>query len=168
MTDAAIRIRNFDAETDLDGIRACIVELQEHERNIYQRLPPADAVVDECVRYMLEQCDKSDGCILVFEDDVGIGGFVTILNRVISEEPDDGELEYGLISDLVVLQRCRGNTGGRQLMIAAENHARENSVEWLRVGVIAGNRVAEHLYQSLGFSPWHIDLEKQLGDQKKT
>lgn len=162
MTTPGISYRDFDAAFDMDAIRSCIMELQDHEREIYPRLPPGTAVVDECIRHMLERCDKCHGRIIVAEADGMVGGFVTVLNHVISEEPDDGKLEYGLISDLVVLKNHRGRGIGRQLLARAEGHARASGVKWLRVGVLAGNHAAAQLYESQGFSPWYVEREKQL------
>lgn len=165
MGDSTISFRDLDPKGDLEALRACIIELQEHERAIYGRLPPGTAVVDDCVSHMFEQCQECDGRIIVAEIDGEIGGFVTVLTRVISEDPDDGKLEYGLISDLVVLDAHRSRGIGRQLMELAEEHARHRDVEWLRVGVIAGNRGAQHLYGALGFEPWYQELEKRLVDE---
>ncbi len=162
MIDAAASYRDFDADHDMDALRACILELQDHERSIYQRLPPGTDVVDDCIRHMFEQCERRAGKIILAELGGEAAGFVTVLTRMVSEAPDDGPLEYGLVSDLVVLGKYRGTGIGRRLMQLAEAHARANGVEWLRIGVIAGNRAAEHLYRSLGFTPWHVDLEKNI------
>ena len=164
MSDLPVEFRDFDSETDTEAIRHCFIQLQEHERTIYHRLPPGVDVVDECIRQMHENCRKCDGRIIVAEIDGQIGGFVTVLNKVISEEPDDGPLEYALISDLIVLEHCRGKRIGRRLIELAESRARESGAEWLRVGVIAGNASAERLYELHGFSPWYIEHEKSLSD----
>lgn len=154
--------RDFNAAKDEAAMRACIMELQDYERMIYTRLPPGEAVVDDCIRHMLEQCRQYDGRIIVAEVDGAVAGFITVLNRVVSERPDDGKLEYGLISDLVVLDGHRGQGIGRALIGQAEFHAKASGVEWLRIGVIVGNSAAEHLYASMGFSPWHVEHEKRL------
>lgn len=162
MIDAAASYRDFDPDHDMDALRACMLELQEHERAIYTRLPPGTDVVDDCIRHMLEQCEKCKGRIILAEVDGQAAGFLTVLTRVVSDAPDDGPLEYGLVSDLVVLRKHRGKGIGRRLMQLAEAHAKANGVEWLRIGVIAGNQAAERLYMSLGFRPWHVDFEKNI------
>lgn len=162
MNVSDICLRDFAPDTDLDWLRTCVIELQDHEAALYTRLPPGCEVVDDCINYMLQQCEKWAGKIIVAEAGGELCGFVTVLTQVQSEEPDDGDMEYGLISDLAVLEKFRGRGVGRKLLAAAESFARSENVGWLRIGVIAGNQVAEKLYASLGFSPWHIESEKNL------
>jgi len=165
--NATIHIRDFDPDTDRAALRACVIELQDFEAGLYERLPPGSQVVDNCVDHMLEQCVKCDGKVMVAEINGEVGGFVTVLCEVKSEEPDDGDLMYGLISDLAVLEKYRSRGIGRQLIEAAESHACSRNVEWLRIGVLAGNGVAERIYKSLGFSAWYIESEKRLGPQRE-
>ena len=54
---------------------------------------------------MLDRCTKRDGQILVAELAEEVAGFATILAKVKSEEIEDGEFEYGLVSDIVVASR---------------------------------------------------------------
>ncbi len=75
---------------------------------------------------------------------------------------EDGDLEYGLISDLVVLEAYRGLGLGKKLLAAAEQYARTCNVKYLRIGVLAGNQAAENLYASAGFSVLYKELEKAL------
>jgi GNAT superfamily N-acetyltransferase len=163
MTGPAITYRRMEPERDLDGLRACLIELQDHEQTVYTRLPPGKDVVDNCITHMLERIEACNGRTIIAEVDDEMAGFVTVLTRVISEDPDDGELEYGLVSDLVVLGIHRGKGIGRQLMDMAEAHAKSNGVEWLRIGVLAGNQA---LYASLGFEPWYVEHEKKLSNTK--
>jgi len=162
MRDPEVHYRYMEPERDLGGLRVCFIELQDCERTVYTRLPPGEKVVDNCLRHMLERIESCDGRTIVADVDGEMAGFVTVLTRVISDEPDDGQLGYGLISDLVVRDAHRGKGIGRQLMDRAEAHARANGVEWLRIGVLAGNRTAEALYASLGFEPWYVEHEKNL------
>lgn len=158
-----VHIRDFDPNRDLAVLRACVIELQDFEATLYERLPPGHEVVDNCIQHMFEQCEKCRGKIIVADVGGSVAGFVTVLCEVRSEEPDDGDLVNGLISDLAVLAEYRARGIGRQLLEAAEAFARAGSVEWLRIGVLAGNGVAQSIYDSLGFSPWYIECEKHLG-----
>lgn len=161
--DTTTHIRAYDPDTDLAALRACVIELQDFEAGLYERLPSGTEVVDDCIQHMFEQCEKCRGRIMVAEDGGDVAGFVTILCEVWSEEPDDGDLVYGLVSDLAVLEKYRGRGIGRRLLAAAESHARSRNVNWLRIGVLAGNGVAESIYKSMGFSPWYVECEKRLG-----
>ena len=89
-------------------------------------------------------------------------GFATILAKVRSEEIIDGDIEYGLVSDLVVASAHRKQGIGRKLLEAAESYAKSNGVRWLRIGVLAGNHSADGLYESMGFKNLYIEREKEL------
>ena len=161
--ETTVHIRQFDPNTDLAALRACVIQLQDFEAALYERLPSGTEVVDNCIQHMFEQCEKCRGKIMVADVGGSVAGFVTVMCEVRSEEPDDGELVYGLISDLAVLAEYRARGIGRQLLEAAEAYARSGNVKWLRIGVLAGNDVAQSIYDSLGFSPWYIECEKHLG-----
>jgi ribosomal protein S18 acetylase RimI-like enzyme len=125
-------------------------------------MPPGDDIADACVALMLERCKQCGGRILVAEVDGEVAGYVTILPKVKSEELQDGSLEYGLISDLVISEPFRGLGLGQLLLEAAESYARACKVRYLRIGVLAGNDIAKNLYTSAGFSPFYTELEKNL------
>ena len=155
-------IRKFDECTHLDGLRECLVELQDFERQLDPRMPPGSDIVDEYIPQMLDRCIECDGRVLIAEVDGEIAGFATILTKVSSGELEDGDLEYGLVSDLMVVKRYRSQGLGRKLLEEAESFARANGVKWLRIGVLAGNQAADKLYSSLGFSGIYIEREKDL------
>jgi len=127
-------------------------------------MPPGSEIVDDYAPYMLDRCIECDGTVLVAEVDGEVAGFVTILTRVESEEIVEGEIEYGLVSDLVVTSKFRRQGLGRKLLEAAESYARANEVRWLRIGVLAENDSANALYDSLNFKKLYVDREKDLAD----
>lgn len=163
MTDnPATLIRSFDQSRHLAGVRESLIELQDFERGIDPRMPPGADIVDAYLAEMFDRCKTCGGRILVAEIDGNVAGYATVLPKVMSEQLEDGNLEYGLISDLVVLQKYRGLGLGKQLLATAELYARSCKVKFLRIGVLAGNRVAEELYSSTGYSPLYTELEKTL------
>ena len=162
-----MRIREFDQNTDLGAVCRCLVELQDYERRLDPRMPPGAQIVDEYVANMLRQCEQYDGRILVAMVDGDIVGYATILTSIRNEELEDGDYEYGLVSDLVVLEPFRNQGVGRELLAAAESHARREGVEWLRIGVLSDNGAALDFYRSLGFADRYTELEKGLGDSDK-
>lgn len=155
-------ICEFDAEVHLEGLRACVIELQDFERAFDARMPVGVDIVDEYTSYMLERCRRCDGTVLVASSGDDVAGFATVLTRVISKSPDDGEFEYGLVSDLVVAERFRGQGIGRMLLVEAEQHARACDVKWLRIGVLADNLAADGLYESMGYRRLYVEREKSL------
>jgi ribosomal protein S18 acetylase RimI-like enzyme len=157
-----VRIRDFDIGVDTDALRACVVELQDFERGLDQRMPAGRDIVDEYVPQMLDRCKMHHGKIIVAELDSEIAGYASVWTRVQSEELEDGYFEYGLVADLMVRAKFRNRGIGRRLLESAEEYARVCHVKWLRVGVLSTNGAARELYTSLGFSDNYIQLEKRL------
>lgn len=157
-----MRILDFDGPAHVDGVRACIVELQNFERALDPRMPSGAEIVDEYVPYMLDRCRRCSGKVMVAEIEGTVAGFVTILTRVSSDEIDDGPVEFGLVADLVVAREYRNRGIGAALLEAAESYAQENEVNWLRIGVLAANAVADRMYAARGFETRFLMREKDL------
>ena len=85
----------------MKGVQATLVELQNFERSLDPRMPSGEEIVDFYVPQMLLRCTQCDGVVLVAELNDEVAGYVTILTKVKSEDIEDGDYEYGLISDLV-------------------------------------------------------------------
>ena len=155
-------IREFDEKAHLAGVRACLIELQDFERSLDPRLPSGAEIVDDFIPKMMVRCATCDGMVLVAELNEAVAGFVTILAKVKSEEIEEGDIEYGLVSDVVVASKYRKQGIGRKLLEAAESYAKLHGVRWLRIGVLAENRSADGLYDSMGFKRLYIEREKEL------
>ena len=141
-------------------MRNCVVELQEFERRIDDRLRPGESMATEYLSHMLDRCESCAGTILVAEADGVLAGFVTILTRVPFESLDDPPGHYALISDLVVRERFRGRGLGTELLRDAEHYAVTAGARELRVGVLSENRAAAGLYRRAGFRPYLQTLAK--------
>jgi GNAT superfamily N-acetyltransferase len=159
-----LKILRFDERSHLQQLRRCVIELQDFERALDPRLPSGSDIVDEYIPQMLDRCKSCLGRIFVAEVDGDVAGYVTILTKVRSGELEDGDIEYGLVDDLVVRRRFRGSGLGRKLLAAAEEYAMDHNVKWLRIAVLAANRSAKELYSSMGFSELFVELEKNLTD----
>ena len=125
-------------------------------------MPSGAEIVDDLIPHMLDRCAKCDGRVLVAELNEAIVGFVTILAKVMSDEIAEGQIEYGLVSDVVVASKYRKQGVGRKLLEAAESYAKSKGVRWLRIGVLAENHSADGLYDSIGFKRLYIEREKEL------
>ncbi len=155
-------IRKYNSETDAQQLRDCVIELQNFEREIDPRMPSGEEIVDDYIVAMMFRCRMCEGQVLVADVDGEIAGYVTLLNRVQSDDLDDGNLEFGLVADLLVRKAHRGTGLGRELMAAAESVAKEHDVRWLRISVMSKNAAARELYASSGFSEIYVELEKDL------
>lgn len=157
-----MEIRPYRSDTDGEQFRACVIELQDFEREIDPRMPPGEEIVDDYIVGMLFRCRMCDGQVLVADNNGELAGYVTILNRVQSDDLDDGNLEFGLIADLLVRKDYRGKGLGQKLLAAAESFAKQHGVQWLRISVMSENATARKLYAASGFSEIYLELEKDL------
>jgi len=155
-------IQDFDEVAHLKGIQVCIIELQDFERTLDPRLPSGAEIVDDYIPHMLSRCIQCNGKVFVAEVDEEIAGFAMVLTKVQSAEIEEGDTEYGLVSDLVVASKFRRQGIGTKLLEAAESYAKSNDVRWLRIGVHAGNHSADKLYDSMGFKKLYLEREKDL------
>jgi GNAT superfamily N-acetyltransferase len=158
-----MNILEYKKDDHLDGLRECVIELQDAEHELVPRLPTGAEIVDAYLPEMFERCASCDGKVLVADVDGEVAGYATILTRVTSEDIADGGLEYALVADLVTLSKHRRTGVGRKLLEAAEDFARERGSKWLRIGVLAANQGALNLYDAQGFSRMYVELEKDLG-----
>jgi len=155
-------IREYDHDADFEGVRACLIELQDFERRIDRRKPPGDEIAKTYILDALSKCAECHGKILVAGEKGAIAGYATVLARVRSGALDDGDLEYAYLADLVVRAAYRGRGIGRALIAKAETYARDEGAKWLRVCVLAKNEGARRLYNPTGFSELYVDFEKDL------
>jgi ribosomal protein S18 acetylase RimI-like enzyme len=155
-------ICDFDEFKHLEGVRKCFAELQDFERTLDPRMPSGADIVDAYIPFMLSRCKKCNGNVLVADVNGEVAGFVTILTKVKSDEIEEGDLEYGLVPNLIVAKKFRNYGIGKKLLEAAESYAMEKNVKWLRIGVFAENQAANKLYESMGFKSLFLEREKKL------
>jgi GNAT superfamily N-acetyltransferase len=155
-------VREYRGDADFDGIRACLIELQDFERRIDGRKPRGDEIADACISDALSKCAECDGRIFVADESGQIAGYVTVLAKVRSDAVDEGDLEYAYLADLVVRAAYRGRGIGRALVARAETYARDAGAKWLRVCVLAQNESSRRLYNTSGFFELYVDFEKEL------
>jgi GNAT superfamily N-acetyltransferase len=155
-------IREYDRDADFEGVRACLIELQDFERRIDRRMPPGDEIANAYISEALSKCAECHGRIFVADQKGEIAGYAMVLAKVRSGALDDGDLEYAYLADLVVRAAYRGRGIGRELIAKAETYARDEGAQWLRVCVLAANEGARRLYNTSGFSELYVDFEKDL------
>ena len=164
MTDnSTTMIRDCDPGRDRNGLRSCIVEMQDFEQSIEPMLPAGVNMADAYVELLVNRCSGTSGRVFVAEADQTVVGFVAVIARVDPDEPDEEATPYTYISDLVVLPAYRRRGIGSALLRQAEAYARERGMTLLRINVLAKNQVAGQLYRTLGFSDYRIQLAKRIG-----
>jgi GNAT superfamily N-acetyltransferase len=147
----------FDAAVHLDALRRCVVELQDFERSLCSSscMPRGEAVVDHCVAELLERRQV----LCAVGRDGEVAGYVAFGEAV---DLIDGSGVYLSVSDLFVHERARGEGVGRLLLNAAEEAAKARGIAAIRVDVLAQNAGALTAYESYGFRPRFVTLEKSL------
>jgi ribosomal protein S18 acetylase RimI-like enzyme len=159
-----VEIRDFDSSRDLPAVRSCLVELQDHERQLDPRMPTGEESTDAYLDWMFRYCREYDGRLLVAESDSEVVGMVMVWTRYHSGEPNEVPGEHAYVPDLVVAASHRGRGTGRALLRAAESLARETGADRLGLSVLAGNTGARSLYAAEGFTEIEVTLEKRLDD----
>jgi GNAT superfamily N-acetyltransferase len=157
-----MQIHDYQREPHLDEIRECVIELQDFEHAIDGRLPRGADIVDDYMLQMFHRCRRCNGKILVAEVDDNVAGYTLVLARVQGDGVEDGNIEYALVADLIVKSRYRGTGVGRKLLAAAETYAKAQGANWLRIGALSDNGAALRIYESAGFSPLYVELEKAI------
>lgn len=73
----------------------------------------------------------------------------------------EGKFEVFLAS-INILKGYRGKGYGRKAMNLLEDRAKELNAHKIKLHVFGYNRIARELYESLGFEPYSINMEKIL------
>jgi len=157
----AVTIRPYQA-TDLTVVVALVRELQTHEARYHDRMLHPTAINDSYVAWLLSDCDRQQGQLIVAELARRVVGYAAVFARVPNESRDEIDYAYALIQDLAVAEKYRGRGIGRQLLKSCEAYARNAGASWLRIAALADNSGARALYENFGFSPHIVELEKSL------
>ena len=155
-------MRDYDPGRDRDAVRDCFAQLQDFERSLDPRVPRGAEIADAYLELLLERCREHAGIVLVAEEASVVVGFVAVLTRYCSDEPEDDPTAFAYVTDLVVRETHRRRGIGRRLLDAAESRARAAGVDCVRLSVKAGNAGAQALYAECGFEGYELVLEKRL------
>jgi ribosomal protein S18 acetylase RimI-like enzyme len=154
-------IRQYRPE-DEQQVEDCIVELQDFCKQIDPLAADGRTVARKYLQHLLEQCEKTDGRIFVAEQDDKVIGMLCVIGKVSATLMDEEDYNYANVSDLVILAAERKKGLGRALLSVAEEHARSQGAQYLRIGVHAPNKVARDLYNRQGFRERIVILHKDL------
>ena len=159
--DTRIVIRPYEPG-DESACRACVVQLQDAERQFDQRLRPGESMADDYFAQMHVHCRDYAGALLVAQRPSEIVGFVMVLAQVPFESLDEPPGHYALVAELLVRVGFRRMGIGRALLDAAERYARDAGARELRIDVLSENRPARNLYLREGFTSYKETLSKPL------
>ncbi len=157
-----VTIRDF-RPADGEAVVGLLQQLQSHEYPLSPRLKPPHEIGTAYLEILLDNCRKSEGSLLVAEQDADIAGCAVIYCAV--EEPGHEELvahHYALVSELIVDDRHRHTGVGQALLQACEARARAAGRDEIALAVLAANHSARDFYTRAGFTPQRIRLGKFL------
>ncbi len=137
-------------------------ELQEWERSVDSRLRPAETIVEQLWKELLEDCDVFRGTVFVADLDGHVVGYMGVLTHVPHEESDEVDYAFAQVTDVAVREAFRSHGVGSALLAHARRHALSAGARWLRINVLAGNSRAANLYRRCGFKDREIVLEQDL------
>lgn len=149
-------------ESDEEALRACVIQLQDAERNFFPKTADGHRVAKPYIDYLLTICRANRGRVLVAEHSGQVVGYSAYQIWDNAEEVHEEAYEFGYISDLVVLDTHRAKGFGRALLDAAQSGVKAEGIELVRIGVLAGNESVRRLYANCGFDEHKIVLEKKL------
>lgn len=157
-------IREYDPARDADALRAMAVSLQDYLRRFDPDLRPGADMADAYLERIRERCAESNGCVFVAESPEGLIGYVYVLARIVSTEPEDWPRPYAYVHDLFVVEGKRSGGAGRALLARAERFARDAGATSVHLEVSSGNTGAIALYRELGFVERYRWLAKPLSE----
>ena len=147
---------------DEAALLECVVELQDVERAIFPRTAAGSRVAKPFLDHLVDICSANRGKILVIEQDGRVVGFSAVQIWNNSEEVHEEPYEFAYISEVIVLEEYRGSGYGSALLKAAEQFGVHQGVKFLRIGALAGNKLARRLYASHGFDEHKVVFEKSI------
>jgi len=145
-----INIREYE-DRDSEGVKDCIIELQDFERVFEPDLrPEGNKIADDYLKYAVDRVKENDGKIFVAESDHNIIGFVSVIVNK-EDSPAYPKDKYGYIMDLVTLSTSRKSGIGEMLLKKAEEFLKENGIHRLDLHVFSKNNTAGDFYIKRGF-----------------
>src|SRR6188472_1179872 len=119
-TEVAIRpYRDDDSASLLD----CIVELQDAERALDDRLRPGRVIASDYLVAMLEECRQYAGQVFVLEVEGAVAGFTTVYTHVPFDRLDEPPGDYAIVAELLVRREYRRRGYARALLAHGERYA---------------------------------------------
>lgn len=150
-------------QSDFPSLVKFVADLQEHERRHERNLRPGKDIGEDYAHLILQNVAEKDGVMLFAQAPDHALGFICAWK----ESDDDPLLEpeardHAYISDLFVIESCRGLGVAHQLIVAAEASMRIKGCRSVRVCAKASNSEALRFYALQGYGPYEIIYLKFL------
>lgn len=146
---------------DRGALLRLIARLQELERSLDPRLPPAHVMAERYLAECQERIGEYGGCIVVATENDAVLGMVVCFAEVPFTDADDPRGSYALVHTLAVEPAAEGRGVGRALLAECERRVRAAGASEIRVEFLVGNDRAAALYARNGYAPY-LEVRRKL------
>jgi len=158
LSDAFVRTAT---EADGPAIIALLHELNRVEAAIEADRDTTEEAALACYAVCLRHV-ADGGAAFVSEIDGTVAGYICAAVDMAPPFVKAAERRHVWVADLVVAERWRGRGIATLLLAAVEEFARSAKVRHLVIGALAGNAVANAVYEKRGFRPYTLNRIKVL------
>lgn len=146
---------------DVEGIKSCIVELQEFERLMDPHRLEGIKVAHEYLEHLLEICEAGHGKIFVVEIDENIVGMISMY---IEEDKKHFRKthRFAYISDLIVMKEYQDQGITKELLEKATEYATSKNVSTIHASILKGHEESLAGYLRNGFHEFEIRVRKHV------
>ena len=155
-----ISYREWTVE-DTEALRRLLSALHESLRPFDDNYPPAPAIIEGYLQYLLREVAETSGTFFIAEDDGRPIGFVCVFGLMSPWSPDEDPAEYSFVSDLYVEPAYQGQGVGKELLACAEAYGQALGAPRIELAVHAANTALE-LYTHLGYRQRLMIMTKRL------
>ncbi len=153
-------IREY-THNDVEGIKQCLIELQEFERMMDPHRMEGIKIAHEYLEHLLELCKADNGKIFVVE----IGGQIVGMISVYIEEDNKHFRKikrFAYISDLIVMKEYKDQGISKELLEKAEKYATSKHVTSIQASILKGHEEGLSGFLRNGYKEFEIRVRKQL------
>jgi len=153
-------IRKYTRE-DTEGIKKCLIELQDFERLMDPKRLEGVRVAHEYLEHLLSLCENGNGTIFVVEINCEVVGMVSVyIENDLKRFRTNHKFAY--ISDLIVMKEHKSDGVIEDLFDAAEKYVKSKNVNSIQASVLKNHDESLSGYLRNGFSEWEIRVRKTL------
>lgn len=160
-----MNIRRYEIG-DREKVKQLLIELQEYvvEIDKFQLNTIAASYREDYFKYMMRDCELSQGRIFVAEEDKKIVGFIAGHVQTYTERD---KLDYicpkkGVIAELIVSKDSRSKGTGKLLLDKMEEYFKSIDCEFVQLDVFAYNDIAKKFYAKNDYEERMTTLFKKL------
>lgn len=146
---------------DVEGIKQCIIELQDFERMMDPHRLEGIKIAHEYLEHLLELCEAGRGKIFVVEIQGNIVGMISVYIKE-NKKHFRKSKSIAYISDLIVMNEFKDQGIIKELLGKAEAYAKSKNVQSMQASILKNHDEGLTGYLRNGFKEFEIVVRKQL------